>query len=415
MLSSLVGKLLTVFLVLLLTKDFSCDTWNQLVVVYSVFRGIWAVVRWQRVCEALSNLGLWSTSGTSKASCISNGISIPLSLRSNILWPLNIIGQICSTFINGRIHNLSSGFCMIMGSLMANIIFVHKGLWLILLGFQLVESLIKLDISQLLLNLVMSSSLGILPLAADPMSSTWSQSFENIAGTNGWNISVGGLPQTSIILVSLDWDTLICHLFWWVSIGVLVWIYSGGNASFWNIELFVYNTGILQDLVCICRVTWCLNLLLVASNHGWIHMWLVQRKIRWVSFILILVLRIHITCSAVYNAGLRNSTITIKTCLAKWMRLILSITLVLVICVLSGCSDISAKLSMTLMGCEILSVLTILQNCLCVDGACHSNCSSKEACGFVHDELVSVLLTSSSWNRLRWVMLWSVRLQDFGL
>lgn len=80
------------------------------------------------------------------------------------------------------------------------------------------------------------------------------------------------------------------------------------------------------------------------------------------------------------------------------MWLILSISFYRKVGVL-GCSrDVSSKLSVTLVGCVIF-LLAILENCMSVNGACHSYCSSKEACGFVHNELM--LLTSRS--SLDWI------------
>ena len=66
---------------------------------------------------------------------------------------------------------MTGGFGTFVSSLVATIVLVHdhRGL---LLRLQLVESLVELHITELLLDLVMSSSVWILPVTAEPMDIT---------------------------------------------------------------------------------------------------------------------------------------------------------------------------------------------------------------------------------------------------
>ena len=137
-LTCFVWKLLAIFLVLMFTKKLSSHVWDDWLIHWALgIRVVWnARVRWP-----LSSLVL-SSAGTYNTIRVSNGISTPLSLRSVILRSLKIIGQICSTFINGRIHNLAGSFGIFVCLLMAIVIFVHDHWRLLLLRLQLIESLV---------------------------------------------------------------------------------------------------------------------------------------------------------------------------------------------------------------------------------------------------------------------------------
>lgn len=284
-----------------------------------------------------------------------------------------------------------------MSSLMSSIILVHYH-WT-LLSLQLIKSLIQLYISKLLLNLSLSSSLlVILSFTTETMPCSRSQSFKNITLTNRWNISVRGLSHPITIFKTLL--ILNCKFFRRISVWVLIWIHTRDNASFWNIELFVHNSWVLQYLVCICCITWCFYLLL-STNDCRINLSLTQSQICWVALVLMLVKWIHITSSAVYNAWLRNSTITINSTLAKWMRLLL-VVIHLVICVLGSCGNISSKFSLTRVWNEIFPLLmTILR--LCIHLISNSYGTSKEACGFVHNQLMSAISNSIDSSRY-WIL-----------
>ena len=74
----------------------------------------------------------------------------------------------------------------------------------------------------------------------------------------------------------------------------------------------------------------------------------------------------------------------------------------LIINVMGWSGDIFAKLSMTLIWNEVIS-LAILW--LGVQRVCHSNsCTSEEACGFVQNELMGAMLTSIC-SRHGWILM----------
>ena len=75
--------------------------------------------------KPLSKLALGSPSGATNTIRVAYRVATSLSLRSIVLGPLIIIGQISPTFINGGTHNLTGGFGMVVSSLVTAIILVH--------------------------------------------------------------------------------------------------------------------------------------------------------------------------------------------------------------------------------------------------------------------------------------------------